>query len=419
MITPRVNGHEELSPVRLVCDRSDRGVKGAAGSAGDRRPDLFVPALPTVWPNMLLRGRRAHGFPPFTSPSVSWHYLGRNAVFSAIERLGIAGGEVLMPAYHHGVEVEAAMAAGARPRFYQVGRRWDVDVEDVESRIGPRTRALYLTHFGGFPGPTRELRSLADERGLALIEDCALSLLSSDRHGPLGTTGDAAVFCLYKTLPLPHGGALALSDPPGRESELGATSPVPAPLLSTLVHSASSLLANPQLRGGAAVRSLRRAVLSFGRQALDTAQVRRVGKGTAHFEGEHVALGMSRLALRLAWAQDLPAIVERRRRNYRLLLEGLAPHSPPLFDRLPAGVSPLFYPLVVDDKAAVLRELWAGGIEAVDFWSVSHPACDRQEFPDVAWLRHSVLEIPCHQDLSPARVKRLIDAVREAICVRW
>ena len=37
-----------------------------------------------------------------------------------------------MPAYHHGVEVEALVDAGAIPKFWRVGRKWDVDLEDLE-----------------------------------------------------------------------------------------------------------------------------------------------------------------------------------------------------------------------------------------------------------------------------------------------
>jgi dTDP-4-amino-4,6-dideoxygalactose transaminase len=246
-----------------------------------------------------------------------------------------------------------------------------------------------------------------------LIEDCALSLLSSDRGTPLGTTGDARIFCLYKTLPVPHGGALSLSDdaPQLGRHEL----PRPAPLSSTSSHILSSLLANFELRAGAPGRMVRHAVLAAGRRTLDAAQVRRVGTGTAHFERRHAELGMSRLARRLARVQDPASIVERRRRNYAILLDGLRDRVPPLFDTLPGGVSPLFYPLVVERKAAVLRALWARGIEAVDFWSTSHPSCNLEEFPEVAWLRRSVIEVPCHQDLSRRRTIRVLDAVRESI----
>jgi dTDP-4-amino-4,6-dideoxygalactose transaminase len=316
-----------------------------------------------------------------------------------------------MPAYHHGVEVEAVADAGATPRFYRVGSRWDVDVEDVERRIGPKTKALYLTHYAGFPGPADEMRRLADKHGLPLIEDCALSLLSADGSVPLGTTGDIGIFCLYKTLPLPHGGALTVNGP----RSYSLPEPPTPPFTSTLSHTLSALLQNLELRGGAFGRGVRSLIRGLGKGAVRAADIERVATGTQHFDRRHVDLGMSPFARRIAQAQDLEAIVERRRRNYFFLLGRLRDVSPPLFNQLPAGVSPLFYPLVVEDKAEVLARLHARGIEAIDFWKHFHPACDASAFPEVAQLRRSIVEIPCHQDLTPEVMAEVATVVRGAL----
>ncbi len=372
---------------------------------------LFVPALPTLWPGMLFQRREPGAFMPFSAPNVRWFYFARNAVWLTVKMLGLDQGEVLMPAYHHGVEVEAVADAGATPRFYRVGSRWDVDVEDVEKRIGPKTKALYLIHYAGFPGPAQAMRQLADKHGLPLIEDCALSLLSADGGVPLGTTGDIGIFCLYKTLPLPHGGALTVNGP--RSYSLPEP-PLP-PLTSTFSHTVSALLQNLELRGGTLGRSVRGLVRGLGRGAVKAADIERVATGTQHFDRRHVDLGMSPLAHRVARAQDLEAIVEQRRRNYFFLLGRLRDISPPLFNQLPAGVSPLFYPLVVENKAEVLAKLRARGIEAIDFWKHFHPACDASAFPEVAQLRRSIVEIPCHQDLTPEVMADVATVVRASL----
>lgn len=374
---------------------------------------LFVPALPTLWPSMLLNRRQPSGFMPFAAPNVRWFYFARNAVWTTVKMLGLDKGEVLMPAYHHGVEVEAVVDAGATPRFYRVGSRWDVDVEDVEKRIGPKTKALYLTHYAGFPGPVDDMRALADKHGLPLIEDCALSLLSADGSVPLGTTGDIGIHCLYKTLPLPHGGALTVNGP----RQYSLPEPPAPPFSSTFSHTVSALLQNLELRGGSFGRGLRRFIRSLGKGAVKAADIERVATGTQHFNRQHVDLGMSPFAMRIAQAQDLESIVETRRRNYFFLLGRLRDVSPPLFNQLHPGVSPLFYPLVVEDKAEVLARLHAKGIEAIDFWKHFHPACDASAFPEVAQLRRSIVEIPCHQDLSPEVMAEVAAAVRGAVTV--
>ena len=372
---------------------------------------LFVPALPTLWPGMLVNRREPGPFMPFSASNVRWFYFARNAVWLTVKMLGLDQGEVLMPAYHHGVEVEAVADAGATPRFYRVGSRWDVDVEDVEKRIGPKTKALYLIHYAGFPGPAQAMRQLADKHGLPLIEDCALSLLSADGGVPLGTTGDIGIFCLYKTLPLPHGGALTVNGP--RSYSLPEP-PLP-PLTSTFSHTVSALLQNLELRGGSFGRGVRGLVRGLGKGAVKAADIERVATGTQHFDRKHVDLGMSPFAHRIARSQDLEAIVEQRRRNYFFLLGRLREVSPPLFNQLPAGVSPLFYPVVVENKAEVLAKLRARGIEAIDFWKHFHPACDASAFPEVAQLRRSIVEIPCHQDLTPEVMADVATVVRASL----
>lgn len=376
-----------------------------------RNRSLFVPPLPTLWPGMLFAQPRRTGFLPFASPSARYFYFCRNAVWLAVKMLNLVGKEVLVPAYHHGVEVEALIDAGAVPRFYRVGARWDVDLEDVERQITPNTRALYLIHYAGFPGPTAAMRELADRHGIPLLEDCALSLLSSDGDLPLGSTGDLAFFCLYKTLPVPNGGAMVINGP----KHYSVPEPPSPPWTSTFSHTASSLLQNLELRGGRVGRWVRGAIRSMGRNTVQAAQIERVATGTQHFNRAHVDLGMSPITLRLALAEDLQTVVEHRRRNYFLLLGALRSVSQPLFNQLPPGVCPLFYPLVVEDKAGVMARLREQGIETVDFWRHFHPACDPARFPEVARLRRTILEIPCHQDLSPEVMGRIAEAVKGAL----
>ena len=82
---------------------------------------------------------------------------------------------------------------------------------------------------------------------------------------------------------------------------------------------------------------------------------------------------------------------------------------------LPEGACPLFLPLRVPNKVHVLRELWARGVEAVDYWSVGDPACRLESFPEVAALRREIVEVPCHQSLDDEAIDRLAVLVNEAL----
>lgn len=374
-------------------------------------PELFVPDYPTLYPSMLLARRTTPAHAPFDSPSVHWFYFARNAVWLSVKMLGLEGKEVLVPAYHHGVEVEALVDAGARPVFYRIGPHWEVDVGDVARRIGPNTGALYVIHYAGFPAPVLELKRLAERHGLPLIEDCALSLLSKDGELKLGTVGDLGIFCLYKTLPVPNGGAMVING----EKPYSIPKLPPPNLASTFSHTASALLKNLEMRGGVAGRWLRSTIRAIGHGAVKAGNIERVATGTMHFNRAHVDMGISPLTLRIAQGIDLADVVERRRRNYFFLLGRLREVSPPLFNELPAGVCPLFYPVVAQDKPAVLAKLRAAGIHAVDFWRDHHPACDPNEFPDVMRLRTSIVEIPCHQDLSPETMSQVAHVVRQVL----
>jgi len=373
--------------------------------------ELFIPAFTTLSPGMLLQRPRRRRPYPFSSPSIRYFYFARNGLWHLVKMLGLEGGEVLLPAYHHGVEVEAFLDAGAKVGFYRIGPRMEVDLDDVERRIGPDTRALHLTHFVGFPGPVRAMKQIARRHGLYLIEDCAHALLTLDGEAPLGRTGDVAIFCFYKGLPVPNGGALVINDP----RIIHVPQPPPPPLSSTGSLLASSMLRYQALRGGRAGRALRRLALRLGKGTLRVSKVAPVLTGSEHFSRAHLDLGMSSVALRIALSQDFDRIRAAQRRNYLFLRAGFADLSEPLFPDLPPGVAPFFYPLVVDDNKRTAEQLNALGIEAVDFWRGSHPQCDLAAFPDVARLRRSIVEIPCHQDIPLPILRRVVAAVRDVL----
>ena len=169
---------------------------------------------PPLPPDVYLR--RPTRDPPFplAAPDCLVLRKARQALFFGIQGLGLGpGDEVLLPAYHHGSEVEAFLRTGVSCRFYDVGSTLRPDLAALEGRVGPRTRALYLIHYLGFsqdaPGVLRWCR----ERKLLLIEDVAQSWLASVGGRPLGSFGDMAIFSFYKAVGVPEGGALRSSHP--------------------------------------------------------------------------------------------------------------------------------------------------------------------------------------------------------------
>ncbi len=375
---------------------------------------LAVTALPTLPVAALVPGLGPAHPPPFPLDRLGGggarlYYFARNGIYHGLRALGVGRGDaVAMPAYHHGVEVEAVRATGAAVVFYRVDRHMRADLDDAERAArDPRVRALYLTHYAGFAQPAADARALARARGLHLVEDCALSLLARAPDGaPLGADADLAVFCLYKALPVPHGG-VAVARAPLPELP-------PPPLGATLHHLGGSLLARGEVRGGRAGRWLRQWARRFSRSVVDKV-VENVQTGTQHLDRDELALGASPLLLRLLRRLDATMVATRRRRNYARLLARLGDAAPVPTGELPPGAVPLFLPLAVGDRGRALAALAARGVEAIDFWSIGDPACDLARFPDVRWLRRHVIEVPLHQDLDDEAIDRIGEVVTEVL----
>jgi hypothetical protein len=366
----------------------------------------FLPSLATLDPQLLLptlEPPRPALFPldQLGTPNGHLFYLARAGVFHAVRHFA-AGGRVLMPAYHHGVEVEAARAADVTIEFYRVDRDMMVDVEDVVRRAQQKdTKVIYVTHFVGFAQPLDELLDVCRERNLKLIEDCALALFSRDRAGnPLGARGDAGIFCLYKSLPVPHGGFL-----------IGRGLPTPtvkaAPIGSTLHHLTGQLLQHLELRAPSFGRPIRSAMRRFAHATLNQV-VENVQTGTMHLLPDDLELGASPLVSHICRRLDLEMVVVRRRRNFRRLAEQLDGVFEVIGAPLAPGVCPLFLPIRVPNKPRLLNALHAREIDAIDFWGTGE-----SEFPEVNALRREVLELPCHQSLDDEDIDRVARAVKE------
>jgi perosamine synthetase len=387
-----------------LTDRSETMPMGAA-----RQRVRFASACPTLRLGMTLPGtwRTSPPFPFDSSPQ--FHYLARNGIYALARLWKLAGQEILFPAYFHGVEVQTLLAAGVKLRFYPVHAGMRVDFDEILSHITPNTRAVYVIHYLGFPAPIERLAELCRDRGLLLIEDCALALLSRLDDKPLGSFGDAAIFCLYKTLPVPNGGALVVRDfVDGSLPELDAPS-----LLSTAAYTATAIWRNLNIETDAGAYKLIRRVRNLGKSVSGRNGLVQVGNN--HFNPAHVNLAMSRVCQWILARQNFDDIVSLRRRNYLHLLRRLREISPPVFAELPPGVCPLFYPLQTANKRIVFERLLQRRVEAVNFWSQSSVSTPEGAFPEVDELRRTILELPCHQDLTPEAV----DWIADEVCALW
>jgi dTDP-4-amino-4,6-dideoxygalactose transaminase len=364
---------------------------------------VYVSTWQTLSPAQLLQSHGEMDLPfPLNAPHRMYFYRARNAIYHLIRALRFQPGEtVLVPAYHHGNEVRAIRAAGASIRFYPITRHLEPDLDALRRSCEPDARALFVIHYLGWPQPMKELTALCRERGMLLIEDCALALLSETAGRSLGSFGDYAVYCLYKTLPLPHGGLLVQN---GHELEaLTGLELNPCSLTSLAGRSAELMLQWLQSRSNGLGGALMKLKRTIGR-ALSIVGMERLPVGDTGFDLGSVNVGMSPWASWLLTRCDYDAIRRKRRENFLLLRNKLVGRATLVHMELEEGICPLFFPILVPHKRAAAEALWQRGIEAIEFWNAGDPEADGARFPYAQFLRDHLLELPIHQDVTPSQV---------------
>ena len=363
----------------------------------------------TLAPAMLV-GRSGKDRQPWVlrHPDVRYHYLGRNASYALTRVLWLDGAEMRVPACFGPPVLQAPIEAGATLRFYPVRAGMSVSIDDIRAALTPQTRAIYLIHFNGFPGPIQDVMELARERELTVIEDAAHALLTTIDGKPAGSLGDGAIFSFYKWVPVPNGAALVANRAPVHPLTHGSR----RTLTSGVALSTFSLLDHAALNWGSMGQHTRSAVRWVGKRMSHATNLAYVSTGGITFEQDELEYAMSAISHRIMYAQDWAAIAERRRRNYTLLADLLSDIAPPTQGELPDGVVPLFYATNIENKRAVLLRLSARGVEGRNFWETHHPDLPPGVFPATDELRRTQLELPIHQDLCTDDIRRIAAAMR-------
>ena len=131
------------------------------------------------------------------------------------------GDEVITTLLSWVATANVIVRAGAKPVFVDVDAiTRNIDLEQIEAAITPRTRALLPVDMAGLPVDRDRLYAIAQARGLRVIEDAAQSMGASWRGQRIGSFGDlvALSFHANKNLTTGEGGCLVLSEP--AETEL-------------------------------------------------------------------------------------------------------------------------------------------------------------------------------------------------------
>lgn len=141
---------------------------------------------------------------------------GTVALELALHALGVGSGdEVVTTSRTFIASASCAVMRGARPVMADVDPiSQNITAETIASVLTPKTRAIVAVHLAGWPCDMDAILSLARERGLKVIEDCAQAHGATWRGNPVGSFGDVAAFsfCQDKILTTGGEGGMLVTD---------------------------------------------------------------------------------------------------------------------------------------------------------------------------------------------------------------
>lgn len=121
------------------------------------------------------------------------------------------GDEIVVPSFTFIATANSVLFVGAKPIFSDIEEKtYGLSPEDVQEHISSKTKAIVPIHYGGLPCQIRELKEVAEDHKLLLIEDAAESIGAHINGKKVGSFGEAAMlsFCGNKVITTGEGGMI-------------------------------------------------------------------------------------------------------------------------------------------------------------------------------------------------------------------
>ena len=141
---------------------------------------------------------------------------GTKALHLALEALHIGrGDEVIIPTFTMAATANAVIYTGAKPVLVDSELdTWNMDLNQIEEKITPRTKAIMVVHTYGHPCDMDKVREIADKHNLFVIEDAAEAHGAEYKGKRAGGLSDIACFSFYanKILTTGEGGMVVTNN---------------------------------------------------------------------------------------------------------------------------------------------------------------------------------------------------------------
>jgi perosamine synthetase len=303
---------------------------------------------------------------------------GTLALMAMFVAVGIGpGDEVVVPSLTFVSSATSVLLVGATPVFADVEpETFNVDPADVARRLTSRTRAILAVHYGGQAADLCELRALADDAGVFLLEDAAEAHGATYRGRYVGTWGRGAMFSFTPTKNITTGeGGMVTTDDAGLAEQLRL------------------------LRNHGQSSSYRHEILGWNMRITE------------------MQATMGRCQVR-----KLPFILERKRRNAALMDELIARVSGVKAPVVRADRDHVYmlYTVTLDGgRDATLDAMLRAGIEARVYFPPVHrqpifAGTQHTNLPVTDDLAGRILSLPLHSRLSSEEVERIADTLSAA-----
>jgi CDP-6-deoxy-D-xylo-4-hexulose-3-dehydrase len=300
------------------------------------------------------------------------------------------GAEVIVPSLTFVASVNAIVHAGLKPVLVDVCEEtYNIDFDLIGREINPDSVAIIPVHLFGMPSDVEIISSIAYGSGLAVVEDSCECVLSKDNEQPVGSWGDVGCFSTYAAhhLVTGVGGLCTTSD-----------------------------------------KDLALKIRSIVNHGIDVSEL---PSGT-FYDPSHLARKFSftsighsfrptelEAALGLSQIDDLPKIVEKRRKNARYLYGKLTPLLAWL--QLPLmhpEHSFMVFPIVLRElnAAHLIKHLSENGIESRRMMPLTNQPCydfNPADYPVSQWINNSGFYVGVHQGLDFTDMDKIVEVITE------
>jgi len=306
---------------------------------------------------------------------------GTAALCTALEAVGIGEGDVVVTTpFSFVASANAIRLCGARPVFADIDEAtYTLDPESVEDVVTATddVAAILPVHLYGLPAEMDRLADIAEEHGLALIEDAAQAHGATYEETPVGTIGDVGCFSFYPTKNMTTGeGGMVLTD-------------------------------DPDIADRAAQ------YVNHGRADTDA-------HGYDHVTvGHNLRLTSLAAGIGLEQLRKLPTYNDSRRANAARLSAALADVPEVVLPTEPPGRRHVYhqYTIRCQDRSALRNHLDKHGVDTGVYYATTipdQPAYDGFDasVPTARRVAEQVVSLPIHPGLSEEDVETVAGAVR-------